>query len=333
MACPECQSEEIGPSGVCLSCGYVLPDSPSEAEIELESDESENPSGIAESAESEEAPAAAVENEVPQWRQELSQRLHALKQKRETAGAPVPAAGENKEISLPIRPAQPKQPRVPGHSASFDSALLSRPVSKPKPPAPKQKALQPVSYKQPEERTPVEETDPQKVRELIDRAVSQKSAQSAVPDFYSRPVEQSSDPSTDDEGKLILLSRTLSGLVDLIVVILCSGALVIAADLFSGIIALDSYSYLIFAALWLLMFFLYSLFFLSASGQTLGMMITDLRVVDAFEGRPLFNQLLRRCFGYLVSICGLGFGLVWGLFDRESMCFHDRISDTRVIRI
>ena len=86
---------------------------------------------------------------------------------------------------------------------------------------------------------------------------------------------------SDDEGKLILLSRTLSGLVDLIIVLLCSGVCIIAADFFSGIIALDTISYLIFSVLFLLIYFFYSLFFLAASNQTIGMMITDLRVVDA----------------------------------------------------
>jgi uncharacterized RDD family membrane protein YckC len=333
MGCPECQSDDIGPSGVCLSCGYVFPDNAPEMESESDNGESGISSGIPESLRSEESHPAAPENEVPQWRQELSQRLHALRQKKEGADGPVPAVGKDKDAYLQVQPPKPEQPHVPAPSRSFDSAPVFRPMPKPKPPAPKQKTLQPVRSKPHEERIPVEETDPAKIRELIDNAISPKSVPSADPGPNLRSVEPVPDQSMDDEGKLILLSRTLSGLVDLIVVILCSGVFVIAADLFSGIIALDSYSYLIFSALWLLMFFFYSLFFLSASGQTLGMMITDLRVVDAFEGRPLFNQLLRRCLGYLVSLLGLGLGLVWSLFDRESMCFHDRISDTRVIRI
>ena len=151
------------------------------------------------------------------------------------------------------------------------------------------------------------------------------------------PAGGSSDPGmelpSDDEGKLILLSRTLSGLVDLIIVLLCSGVCIIAADFFSGIIALDTVSYLIYSVLFLLTYFFYSIFFLAASSQTIGMMITDLRVVDADGGRPSISQLLRRGFGHLASLLVLGLGLLWSLFDRESQCFHDRISDTRVIRL
>ena len=87
------------------------------------------------------------------------------------------------------------------------------------------------------------------------------------------------------------------------------------------------------AALFLLIYFLYSIFFLASSNQTLGMMITDLRVVGSDERRPLMRQLVGRCFGFLLSFFGLGIGLLWSLFNRESLCFHDRISHTRVIRI
>jgi len=119
----------------------------------------------------------------------------------------------------------------------------------------------------------------------------------------------------------------------LIIILLCTGVLFIAADFFSGIIALDTVSYLCFSGLFLLMYFFYSLFFLASSNQTIGMMITDLRVVGLYEERPSLGQLFRRCWGYLASILGFGFGLLWGLFDRESFCFHDRISDTHVIRM
>ena len=88
-----------------------------------------------------------------------------------------------------------------------------------------------------------------------------------------------------------------------------------------------------FSGLFLLVYFFYSIFFLAASNQTLGMMITDLRVVGSDEGRPLIRQLVGRCFGYLISLMGLGIGLLWSLFDRESLCFHDRVSHTHIIRI
>jgi uncharacterized RDD family membrane protein YckC len=176
-------------------------------------------------------------------------------------------------------------------------------------------------------------TNSREIQNLIDNAVSRKLSQSSKFSASAGLFSSTEEVPQENEGKLILLSRTLCGLVDLMIIILCTGILIIAADFFSGIIALDAISYLCFSMLFLFTYFFYSLFFLASSNQTIGMMITDLRVVNADDGRPSFRQLMRRCWAYLVSLFGLGFGLFWGFFDRDSLCFHDRISDTRVVRL
>jgi uncharacterized RDD family membrane protein YckC len=117
------------------------------------------------------------------------------------------------------------------------------------------------------------------------------------------------------------------------VIVLCTGGFVLSAEYFSGITVVDQVSLIDFLVLFLLNYFLYSLFFLSASNQTIGMMITDLRVVGTGEKRPSTGQLLRRSLWHLASLFGLGIGLLLSLFDRENLCFHDRHSGTRVERI
>jgi uncharacterized RDD family membrane protein YckC len=170
--------------------------------------------------------------------------------------------------------------------------------------------------------------DRQEVSSLIDSVVS---GQSVHADMNAPTSVQ--EPPRDDDGKLILLSRTLSGLIDLIFIVLCTGVFIISADYFSGIVVLDFASLVDYALLFLLTYFLYSLFFLAASNQTIGMMITDLRVLGIDEQRPSMVQLFSRCSGYLLSVLGLGIGLLWSLFDRDSLCFHDRLSRTHIIRI
>jgi len=133
--------------------------------------------------------------------------------------------------------------------------------------------------------------------------------------------------------KLILLSRTLSGLVDLTVVFLCGFSCVMAAEIVSGFADVDAWSWVNFALLQTTIFFLYSVFFLGAANQTIGMMVTDLRVVDPDHQRPRISQIWIRSAAYLTSLLGFGIGLVWGFFDRESACLHDKISRTCVIRI
>jgi uncharacterized RDD family membrane protein YckC len=342
MGCPQCQSEDISDSGICLVCGYVTSidsdaqESESPAENEINEADSGNEDieaqGDSGSVEADEFEAEETEKQEgkPSWRLELSQRLQAIKQKRE---ATDPAQPQTKPKPVPKPATQAAKPAITSAARSLEMPPASRPLPKPRVPLPKQKTLQPLEPEMHGEKPVSREVKGPDVQTLIDNAVLGRPVQPSE----AAPAAEYSGPEVefipDDEGKLILLSRTLSGLIDLIVVLLCSGMCIIAADFFSGVIALDSGSYLIFSLLFLLTYLFYSLFFLSASNQTVGMMITDLHVVDEDGKRPSISQLIRRCFGFVASVLVVGLGLLWSLFDQENRCFHDRISDTRVLRL
>jgi uncharacterized RDD family membrane protein YckC len=293
MNCPQCQNSEISSSRICPVCGCNLDGKPEIIE-ETKKEEAE-PAG----------PSTSSGVDLPPWRQELSERLRAIKQDKESkkaallAIAPVVSTDSTKRQRIFVPQGRPTH---------------SEPKSRM--PAPKQKLL-----------TPIDPKDPKEVERLIDKAVRRTPIRSsegqisgsAMPDSY--------------EDKLILLSRTLSGLIDLMLITLCAGVFIIASDYFSGIIALDSISVVGYAALFLLIYLIYSIFFLTASTQTIGMMITDLRLVGNDGKRPFLYQIIGRCLVFLLSLFGLGIGLAWSLFNSESSCFHDLISRTRVIRI
>jgi uncharacterized RDD family membrane protein YckC len=334
MGCPQCQSDEISPSGVCRICGYqttVEPTEPTENREQAVSEEASGHSGLIEMDYSEGTSEAAGKNEVPEWRQQLSQRLHEIKQKRES----LPSTRQEGKSNPPAVSGATAEESISALQAKLAQKALPRKPKTPPVPPPQQKTLQPVAS------PPVPKTeppapappDPQEIRKLIDHAISRQTVQPDPPPaaYYSPAPELELDERGDD--KLILLTRTLSGLVDLIVVLVCTGVFIFAADYFSGIVALDNLSLVLFFFVFLLNFFVYSLFFLSASNQTIGMMITELRVVGMDDGRPSEKQILKRCWSFLVSLFGLGIGLLIALFDRGSRCFHDRISDTRVVRI
>jgi uncharacterized RDD family membrane protein YckC len=322
MSCPQCQNDEIDSSGICLVCGYQVEASTADPHIHDES--SRALSGLIEIDYSDSSKETEIKEEMPEWRRELSERLKAIRQKRESSGASlkqqsaaapaISGAVQPRTAPIQARPVEKVRKRIPP----------ARVHEKPAGPLPQQKLLQPL------ESPALKAPDPGEVQKIIDKATSRQPVlESAAPVGISLTAA----PQDPDEGKLILLSRTLSGLVDLIFVVLCTGVFIIAADFFSGIVVLDSISLINLSALFLLIYFLYSVFFLAASNQTVGMMITDLRVVGGNEKRPLIRQLAGRCLGYLISFFGLGIGLLWSLFDPESLCFHDRISRTRVIRI
>jgi uncharacterized RDD family membrane protein YckC len=295
MDCPQCHNNEISSSGCCLVCGYSL-----ETTVQQVENSPANSPGS--------------EPELPQWRKELSERLRSLRQKEQTDEKDIPPVIASAEPA-DMPQLQAEKPPVRRHPPKNQVAQT---------PAPQQKVLTPVSPAK----------NPREVERLIDKAISRRSPQAPqsqllMPEIFA-PVQADS---AVYEDKLILLSRTLAGLVDLMFVLLCTGIFIIASDFFSPIISLDSISYALYLALFLLIYLAYSIFFLSASTQTIGMMITDLRVVGKNRRRPCFRQMLGRCLGHLLSLFVFGIGLAWSLFDNENRCFHDRISRTRVIRV
>lgn len=315
MECPRCRNKELGPDGICPACHYAA----------------ERREGGAESPAAGARPAQGGE-EMPPWRQALIQRLESLKhgnQQEANTGAP------ERGTALPpppriLRSSVAKPPEPPPLRHAGIPPPEPRPEAKPPSPAPRAKAPQQLTIAQPADTAPQapRPAGAASIRELIDSAVSRQSAPTPEDSPFIRP-----ELPIDPDSKYILLSRTLAGLVDLIFVVLCTAALILAADSFSGIVVLDRVSVIEFALLFLLVFFQYSVFFLATSGQTVGMMITDLRITGIAGSRPSIGQLFARCFGFLVSLLVLGAGLLWSLFDRKNRCFHDRLSDTSVVRL
>ncbi|MBU1689423.1 MAG: RDD family protein [Gammaproteobacteria bacterium] len=65
-------------------------------------------------------------------------------------------------------------------------------------------------------------------------------------------------------------------------------------------------------------------------GQTLPMKTWHLRIVRT-DGQAL--SLKQACLRFLLAVfgVGLGFGILWALFDRERLFWHDRMAGTKVI--
>lgn len=329
MTCPRCGNEEFSPGGICPACNY------SEGPHLLVGEQNRDETGSSESSAAEkpnmDSPAADTGEELPEWRLELWKRLESLKMEnkmKESNGPvsrkPEPPAPKIIDIDLDS-PASTPAPET-GHAVAMNQSPPPKHQTRSFPDGtPRQKTIASLGgtlFQSPEQDRSGD------IRDLIDSAVSRQSTKS-IPEtsVFTRKT------TVYTESKYILLSRTLSGLIDLIIVVLCTAAFIIAADSFSGIVVLDGMSIVEYTVLFLMIFFLYSIFFLAASGQTIGMMITDLRVIGIADNRPSISQLFARCFGYLLSVIVLGVGLFWSFFDRKSRCLHDRLSDTSVIRM
>ena len=71
--------------------------------------------------------------------------------------------------------------------------------------------------------------------------------------------------------------------------------------------------------------------FWTHGGQTLGLRAWKLKVVKAQGGAVDWKTALLRMAAGLLSLAPAGLGLLWMLFDRDGLAWHDRMSRTRVV--
>jgi uncharacterized RDD family membrane protein YckC len=176
-------------------------------------------------------------------------------------------------------------------------------------------------------------SNPVEIENLIDSVMAREAIQTKASELPEKLIAPEQVKDERSPEKLILLSRTLSGLLDLIIVFLCGSAFILVTDMVSGITVSDSRSLIHYSLLVVAIFLVYSLFFLWTANQTIGMMFTNLRVVGKSGSRPTFVRLLIRSAVYLLSLLGLGAGLIWGFFDADSDCLQDKLSQTHVVRL
>ena len=80
----------------------------------------------------------------------------------------------------------------------------------------------------------------------------------------------------------------------------------------------------------MVVFIFYSVFWHRA-GQTLGMKVWKIRIINEYGGNPSWSVGFLRLFFSLLSIACLGLGYWWRLFTPYT--WHDRLSQTKVIDI
>jgi uncharacterized RDD family membrane protein YckC len=76
----------------------------------------------------------------------------------------------------------------------------------------------------------------------------------------------------------------------------------------------------------------YLMVFQFVMGQTLGMRLLKMRVIDVWGERPSIARCAARTGGYLVSVATVMLGFLWVGFDAEKRGLHDWIAGTYVIK-
>lgn len=77
----------------------------------------------------------------------------------------------------------------------------------------------------------------------------------------------------------------------------------------------------------------YFVFFWTQYGATPGKLVLRLKVVTPQGGPISVSQAVGRYFGQILSGLILGIGFLMAAFDDEKRALHDRLCDTRVIRV
>lgn len=124
--------------------------------------------------------------------------------------------------------------------------------------------------------------------------------------------------------------RLYGGVIDGLFVLCGFGVLSAVAwkimpDLPNGKMALLA-PFAILAILWLA----YQYMFITYSGQTPGMQIANMSLVNFEGGRPDFERRRQRALSMIVSLISGGVGFGWALLDPDTLCWHDSISRTYV---
>ena len=77
--------------------------------------------------------------------------------------------------------------------------------------------------------------------------------------------------------------------------------------------------------------FLYLLIFYATSGQTPGMRVLHMRVIDPYGGAPSVLRSLARIFALILSLSLASLGWLWIGFSREKRGLHDILAGTWVV--
>lgn len=90
----------------------------------------------------------------------------------------------------------------------------------------------------------------------------------------------------------------------------------------------DSFITYFFKSLWLILSLFYFSYFWTKRGQTPGMKVWNLKVVNANNSHISWYQAVKR---YLFAFFGIG--LVWVLFNKRNRALQDLLSNTHLISV
>jgi uncharacterized RDD family membrane protein YckC len=149
------------------------------------------------------------------------------------------------------------------------------------------------------------------------------------------PVDERTFDLLEDDVALSLapvFDRAVAGLIDGVVANAAT-LLFMASFTMIGKPALERFSLLTLSTVvGVFTWTLYQYIFLVYRRQSLGMQFAQLEIMT-FDGEPAWrNERRRRVWGLALSCASMGLGFVWALIDEDRLGWHDRITQTCLVR-
>jgi len=232
----------------------------------------------------------------PEWRREVSDRLHAYRVRRHGGASP------DLQCALPFE-------------ADSGSAVLeanTHPAYAP--PAPAERF--PLRRRSRTERMEISIPKHQTAYPAaeVHRPAAAQPGFGAAPDALF-PVAS-------------LRERRRAAVVDVALLLFSYGGMLALFWALGGRIGFNKLDVVVTCATLVLFYAQYFALFTVFGGSTPGMMLRRLRVLSFDGSMPTSRQMVWRSFGYLASAGTCFLGFLWALWDEDHLCWQDRISRT-----
>ena len=148
---------------------------------------------------------------------------------------------------------------------------------------------------------------------------------------YLDSVAVTSQFETSKQERASIPSRIVSAFVDLLVVSVLCAPFAAALELINSDWNAPRV-WLLAAAIFLIVGFLYFTISTALTGRTVGLRLLSLRVIDARTGLiPTANQAAGRALIYIASLLILGLTSIIAVVNPDRLTAHDRITRTAVV--
>jgi uncharacterized RDD family membrane protein YckC len=235
----------------------------------------------------------------PEWRREVSSRLHAYRVRRHGA------AVADLQPTLQFEDALPSPVQIPDAQAGTDTD--SAPELRNGSPPGRQRKPRPERFEISISETPW-------VSAHAHQPGSAQQHTGSAPDTLF-PVAS-------------LPERRRAALLDAALLLFSFGGMLALFTTLGGRLGFNRLDAMVTGATLGLFYAQYFALFTIFGGSTPGMMLRGIRVVSYDGSVPTSRQMAWRSFGYLISAATCFLGFLWALWDEDHLCWQDRISQT-----